>query len=82
MVSNIKAIRFDYQDRESALPDKWLLVKEVPVVDILAQDRWYNTLNSGNILVRAIVVDNAGCESQPETVAIKIDSTPPKITRP
>ncbi len=84
VVSNIRTIRFDYQDRESVSPDQWLLAKEVTVVNDVAQDRWYNNFNSGNIVLRAVAVDNAGCESPPVNVTIKLDSTPPKIenTRP
>jgi len=84
-VSNLRSVRIEFRDNESLLPNQWHLIREVNIVgNTVVDERWFNTVHSGQIKLRAVVVDTAGCESIPALVNIKIDSTPPKIlnTRP
>lgn len=79
-VTNVRSIRFESQDKEGLLPNQWVLIREINVLGTdVAEHLWQNNFHSGNMIVRAVALDAAGCDSPPATVTIQIDSTPPKI---
>jgi len=78
--SNLRSLRIEYQDQESTQPDQWHVIKAISIMgDTVVDERWFNTIDSGQVTLRTVAVDAAACESLPDLVNIKIDSTPPMI---